>query len=337
MAYDVFVSFKSEDKDLAEKICDNLDSKGIKCWISSRGIRGGQNYQEEIVKALKDAAIMVLVFSAAADKSDEIKKELGLASKYKKHVIPVRIEDFLPGEKYEYEMTTRQYIDLFRNWEKEIAHLADDIKFMMANTAGHGQQVELEKTVTSQPFVEAANELSKNTLDPYKNNIQIDATKEIVTWPDAGITFLMNFKKRFDPTGLPFKPFEISSDEEITEELEVDWFVDDTYYFSVFLPHKRLDKVDLRWGYYSTNEKRDPLFRKRSQALCQNKIWLNDAGDILIDGDRYYFNSEEGYLGFETSQRRTISSLGDPALVELIANKLKVFSQGVWPIIVETK
>jgi hypothetical protein len=141
MAHDVFISFSSADRKLAEKICDDLDSRGIKCWISSRGIRGGQNYQGAIGNALLDAAVMVLVFSASADKSDEIIKELSIASKFKKHVIPVRIEDFSPekGSKFIYGLADLQYIDLFNNWEKEIDHLAADINFMMAGHEHDGK------------------------------------------------------------------------------------------------------------------------------------------------------------------------------------------------------
>jgi hypothetical protein len=133
MTHEVFISFKSEDIDFAEKICDDLGSKGFKCWISSRGIRGGQAHQEAITNALLDASVLVLVFSSAADKSDEIIKELSIASQYKKHVIPVRIEDFLPakGSKFIYELASRQYIDLFKNWEREIEHLANDIRFLI--------------------------------------------------------------------------------------------------------------------------------------------------------------------------------------------------------------
>jgi len=156
MAHDVFISFKSEDGEFAEKICDDLDSRGIKCWISSRGIRGGQNYQGAIGSALLEASVMVLVFSAAADKSDEIIKELSMASKYKKHMIPVRIENFLPekGTNFDYAMASCQYIDLFKNWEKEIDHLAADIKFMMASTVGEGQLVEQQINLTSLPVGE---------------------------------------------------------------------------------------------------------------------------------------------------------------------------------------
>ncbi len=58
-------------------------------------------------------AAMVLVFSEAANISDEIKKELSLASNYKLPVLALRIEDAEPSDAFAYELSTRQWIDAF--------------------------------------------------------------------------------------------------------------------------------------------------------------------------------------------------------------------------------
>jgi hypothetical protein len=68
---------------------------------------------------------MVLVFTANANNSNEIKKELALASQNNLVVIPVRIEDVAPNEAFAYEFATRQWIDLFEDWEKSMAELVE--------------------------------------------------------------------------------------------------------------------------------------------------------------------------------------------------------------------
>jgi hypothetical protein len=68
---------------------------------------------------------MVLVFTANANNSNEIKKELALASQNNLVVIPVRIEDVTPNEAFAYEFATRQWIDLFGDWESSVAHLVE--------------------------------------------------------------------------------------------------------------------------------------------------------------------------------------------------------------------
>jgi hypothetical protein len=68
---------------------------------------------------------MLLVFSKSANASEEITKELALASKYKKYVVPARVEDVLPTEAFEYALADRQWIDLFRDWDRRLSELSD--------------------------------------------------------------------------------------------------------------------------------------------------------------------------------------------------------------------
>jgi tetratricopeptide (TPR) repeat protein len=63
---------------------------------------------------------MVLVFSEAANNSDEIKKELSLASRYHLTVMALRIEDVEPSDAFAYELSTRQWIDAFAGWDKSL-------------------------------------------------------------------------------------------------------------------------------------------------------------------------------------------------------------------------
>lgn len=121
----IFITYSSKDQKVARTICTALENRGLACWISSRNVKPGQNFQEQIVKAIRGARIMVLVFTANANNSNEIKKELALASQNNLLVIPVRIEDVVPNEAFAYEFATRQWIDLFEDWENSIAHLVE--------------------------------------------------------------------------------------------------------------------------------------------------------------------------------------------------------------------
>ena len=123
----IFITYSSKDQKVARTICTALENRGLACWISFRNVKPGQNYQEQIVKAIRTAKIMVLVFTANANNSNEIKKELALASQHNLIVIPVRIEDVTPSEAFAYEFATRQWIDLFGDWEDSITRLVEMI------------------------------------------------------------------------------------------------------------------------------------------------------------------------------------------------------------------
>jgi hypothetical protein len=120
----IFISYSSKDQDMAETICRALEVRGHQCWISCRDVHPGQNFQEAIVQALRSAQVMLLVFTANANNSDEIKKELVLAGRHRVTVVPIRVEDVAPNDAFAYELATRQWIDLYSDWEKEIERLA---------------------------------------------------------------------------------------------------------------------------------------------------------------------------------------------------------------------
>ena len=132
----VFISYASKDRQTAMTICHALEARGQQCWISCRDIHPGENYQECIVKAIRGAGVMLLVFSANANNSDEIKKEIALASQSHLMVIPVRAEDVVPSEAFSYELATRQWVDLFENWDQAMGELVAQLDFVNPQGAG---------------------------------------------------------------------------------------------------------------------------------------------------------------------------------------------------------
>jgi len=128
VAHPVFVSYATADRKEALAVCKAIERRGTKCWISCRDVPPGENYQEAIVRTIRGARAMVLVFSEAANNSDEIKKELSLASKHHVPLMALRIEDVEPSDAFAYELSTRQWIDAFESWDRSIDSLVRHIK-----------------------------------------------------------------------------------------------------------------------------------------------------------------------------------------------------------------
>jgi TIR domain len=123
----IFISHSSQDRRVALRLCDALERRGLRCWLASRDIGPGENFQESIVKAIRSGRVMVLVFTGSANNSDEIKKEVALASQNRLVVIPLLVEDVMPSDAFLYELSTRQWIDAFDNFEGAVGRLADQI------------------------------------------------------------------------------------------------------------------------------------------------------------------------------------------------------------------
>ena len=124
MSGPAFISYATADRKQALSVCKALEKRGTPCWISCRDVAPGENYQEAIVRAIRRASAVVLVFSRAANTSDEIKKELSLASRYRVCVFALRTEDVEPSDAFAYELSTRQWIDAFGGWDRSLDLLA---------------------------------------------------------------------------------------------------------------------------------------------------------------------------------------------------------------------
>jgi TPR repeat protein len=169
MTASIFISYASKDRAAAHTICEALEHRGFDCWIADRDIGPGENFQVSIVHAIRSAKVMILVFSANAANSEEIKKEVVLAGQSRLVVIPVRVEDVTPDEAFAYEMATRQWVDLFDDWEQSIqrlvrqleavAHIKSDFK-IAAGTPVTEQGVSQHKEPPSPSFPEPAAESS---------------------------------------------------------------------------------------------------------------------------------------------------------------------------------
>ena len=93
MAHDVFISYSSKDKTIADSICATLEGRRIRCWIAPRDILAGVPYGEALIEALGTSRLLVLVFSAHANISKQVAREVERACSKGLVIVPFRIED----------------------------------------------------------------------------------------------------------------------------------------------------------------------------------------------------------------------------------------------------
>jgi biotin transporter BioY len=111
MRHDVFVSYSADDKPTADAVCATLENKGIRCWIAPRDILPGVDWGGAIVDAINVSRAMVLVYSAKANESPQIKREVERAVHRGLTVIPFRIEDVPMSTTLEYFMSMPHWLD----------------------------------------------------------------------------------------------------------------------------------------------------------------------------------------------------------------------------------
>src|SRR5262245_60646484 len=143
MAHDVFISYSKLDRTVADAAVAVLESRGIRCWSAPRNATLGIDWSEEIVDAIGRAAMMVLIYSANANESQQVKREVERAVNHGLPVIPFRIEDVPMSKALEYFISSPHWLDAYpspRNSHFE--QLADTIQRHISPHTGVARQAE---------------------------------------------------------------------------------------------------------------------------------------------------------------------------------------------------
>jgi adenylate cyclase len=100
--------------------------------VAPRDIPAGSEYGEEIVEAIKGCSVLVLIFSAQANSSPHVRREVERAVSARRAILPFRVEDITPTGAMEYALGNTHWLDAFsRPLEPHIAALASTAERML--------------------------------------------------------------------------------------------------------------------------------------------------------------------------------------------------------------
>jgi hypothetical protein len=136
MPQDIFVSYSQADHGTALALVSYLEAQGIGCWVAPRDVAPAADWAAEILTAIAAARVMVLVFSASANSSPQVRREVERAVHREVAVLPVRIEDVLPSQSLEYFLSSQHWLDAFPPpMEPHFARLGTYLKTLLAGAA----------------------------------------------------------------------------------------------------------------------------------------------------------------------------------------------------------
>src|SRR5258706_15526474 len=97
MEHQVFISYSSHDKEIADRVCAALENAGFSCWIAPRDIEEGADFPSAIVQAITAVKSMVVVLTTDAGAAPHVLREIGHAFNSRKRVLPLGLfSSFLP-------------------------------------------------------------------------------------------------------------------------------------------------------------------------------------------------------------------------------------------------
>jgi formylglycine-generating enzyme required for sulfatase activity len=119
----LFVSQVSEDLAAAMQIVEELERRGVRCWIAPRDVRPGEPFDDEIANAIENSRAMLLIFSERCNTSEYIRREVTVAGESHKAVIPFRIENVEPKRGLRVRLSDLHWLDGFASREQAIDEL----------------------------------------------------------------------------------------------------------------------------------------------------------------------------------------------------------------------
>src|SRR5882757_5016124 len=132
MVRDVFVSYSQPDYGCAMELVSRIEQEGIQCWMAPRDIAPSADWAAEIIDAISNARVMILVFSASSNASPQVRREVERAVHKQVSILPFRIENVLPSKSLEYFLSAQHWLDAFPPpREPHYARLVDNLRVQL--------------------------------------------------------------------------------------------------------------------------------------------------------------------------------------------------------------
>lgn len=109
--HDVFISYSSKNKNIADAIVADLEQHNIKCWYAPRDILSGEDWAGAINNAISSTKIFVLVFTDESNRSHQVTNEVTLAVNGGKIIIPFRLSGSDMNDTLQYYLSSVHWLD----------------------------------------------------------------------------------------------------------------------------------------------------------------------------------------------------------------------------------
>ena len=118
MSAEVFISYASQDRERIIDLVKRLDDAGVSVWIDQMSIEGATMWSQEIVAAIRNCKVLILAISENSADSENVVKEVALASEGRKRILPVYLASAEIPESMAYQLAGIQRVEFFEGAEE---------------------------------------------------------------------------------------------------------------------------------------------------------------------------------------------------------------------------
>ena len=100
-------------------LVERLRGAGVSVWIDQMGIEGATMWSQEIVEAIDSCKVLILAISQRSTESENVVKELALASERRKKILPVCLDASGIPKTMEYQLAGIQRVEYVEGEEEQ--------------------------------------------------------------------------------------------------------------------------------------------------------------------------------------------------------------------------
>lgn len=109
--HEVFISYSNLNKSIADNICHELESNGVRCWYAPRDIVPGRDWREAILEAIENSKIFILIYTKESNQSRQVLNEVSAAFDASCTIIPFRIDNVEMSTALSYYLNSVHWLD----------------------------------------------------------------------------------------------------------------------------------------------------------------------------------------------------------------------------------
>ena len=161
MNVDVFISYSSKNKNVADAVVSDFEQNGIRCWYAPRDIMPGKEWVAAIKEGICSAKVFVLLFTEESNASRQVMNEVALAFNAEKTIVPFKLTEKEMSDELEYYLTRVHWLDAVSKPLKN--HIDELRKFVELILSGSGTGTELTGELTDKKTENSLTDAGKKT------------------------------------------------------------------------------------------------------------------------------------------------------------------------------
>jgi hypothetical protein len=182
MGHQVFFSHAREDQAVASRVCELLEADGVACWLPARDAAGRKDKAAANLRAIRDTDLVLLVFSAWANASATVLRDIERAIAHERPVLSIHLDDTVPSASLEYYLNLWQWLDASERVEDRREEIIAAVRGHLAQTAGSAYR----RWVDAPGGVDSKSEEIRAAVRAHLANIPDSAKGQEAGTPGAG-------------------------------------------------------------------------------------------------------------------------------------------------------